>query len=88
MSDRDRPLYFVRREGGTRYGGLTIQAIQYNDWKLLQNSPYAPPEMYYLAADPYEQNNLIESEPEKYRELNAMMMQHIQEAGKVPWQRP
>jgi arylsulfatase A-like enzyme len=88
MSDRDRPLYFVRREGGTRYGGLTIQAIQHNDWKLLQNSPFAPPELYNLTEDPYEENNLIEFEPEKYRELNAMLMQHIQEAGKVPWQRP
>ena len=88
MSDLDRPLYFTRREGGTRYGGLTIQAVQLNDWKLLQNSPFAPQELYNLANDPAERNNLIEAEPEKYRELNALMMKHLQEGGKVPWQAP
>ena len=28
QSDENRPLYFTRREGGTTYGGLTIQAVQ------------------------------------------------------------
>lgn len=87
QSDKDRPLFFSRREGGTRYGGLTIQAVQLNDWKLLQNSPFAPQELYNLAADPKEKNNLIESESEKYKELNALLMKHLQEAGKVPWQK-
>jgi len=86
QSDRDRPLYFTRREGGRAYGGLTIQAVQLNDWKLLQNSPFAPQELYNLADDPTESNNLIEQEPEKYNELNALMMKHLQEGGKVPWQ--
>ena len=88
LSDRDRTLYFTRREGGARYGGLSIQAVQKNDWKLLQNSPFAPQELYYLPNDPMELNNLILTEPEKFRELNQIMMQHLQEAGKVPWQRP
>ena len=83
----DRPLYFVRREGGTWYGGLTIQAVQYEDWKLLQNSPFERPELYNLAEDPYEKNNLIEDQPEKYRSLNAMMMKFIQAGGQVPWQK-
>jgi len=88
MSDRDRTLYFTRREGGTTYGGLTIQAVQRNDWKLLQNSPFAPQELYYLPDDPLETNNLMNENPEKHRELNKIMMQHLQEAGKVPWQGP
>lgn len=86
MSDQDRPLFFSRREGGAVYGGLTIQAVQLNEWKLLQNSPFAPQELYNLAEDPQEQNNLIGQEPEKFRELNALLMKHIQEGGKVPWQ--
>lgn len=86
MSDRDRPLYFTRREGGRTYGGLTIQAVQLNDWKLLQNSPFAPQELYNLAEDPLEEHNLIDENPEKFRELNALMMKHLQEGGKVPWQ--
>ena len=87
QSDEDRPLFFSRREGGRRYGGLTIQAVQLNNWKLLQNSPFAPQELYHLTEDPAEQNNVIESEPEKFKELNALLMKHLQAAGKVPWQK-
>ncbi|MDW3649035.1 MAG: sulfatase-like hydrolase/transferase [Bacteroidia bacterium] len=87
MSDADRPLFFSRREGGRRYGGLTIQAVQLNGWKLLQNSPFAPQELYYLPEDPLEENNLIEEETDKYQELNALLMKHLQKAGQVPWQR-
>lgn len=87
LSDRDRPLYFTRREGGRAYGGLTIQAVLLNEWKLLQNSPFAPQELYNLEQDPGEQDNRIGQEEEKYKELNALMMRHLQEGGKVPWQR-
>ena len=86
--DANRSLYFVRREGGTRYGGQPIYAIRKGNWKLLQNSPYEGYELYNLDLDPMEQNNLIEEEPEKYQELNALLMAHIQEGGRVPWQRP
>ena len=88
MSDKDRLLYFTRREGGTRYGGLTIQAIQLNEWKLLQNNPFEAQELYYLKEDPYETINLIESEPEQFRVLNDLLMKQLQSAGKVPWQKP
>lgn len=87
QSDQDRPLFFSRREGGLRYGGLTIQAVQLNNWKLLQNSPFAPQELYHLTEDPAEQNNVIESEPEKFKELNVLLMKHLQAGGKVPWQK-
>jgi len=85
---KNRPLFFSRREGGRTYGGLTIQAVQLGDWKLLQNSPFAPQELYNLAEDPKEEHNLIELEPEKFKELNGLLMEHLQEAGKVPWQKP
>jgi len=87
LSDRDRPLYFVRREGGKRYGGLTIQAVLLNEWKLLQNSPFGPQELYNLSEDPYEQNDLSEMNPEKFNELNGLTMKFMQSAGKVPWQK-
>lgn len=82
-----RPLYFVRKEGGTLYGGQNIYAMRKGEWKLLQNSPYEPYELYNLMADPLEQKNLMQSRPDKYRELNMLLMEHIQEAGKVPWQK-
>lgn len=86
VDDSGRPLYFVRREGGTRYGGLTIQAVQLDGWKLLQNSPFEAQELYYLPDDPLEENNLITSASEKYKALNAILMEHIQKGGEVPWQ--
>ncbi len=88
MSDAGRPLFFTRREGGRTYGGLTIQAVQLDGWKLLQNSPFAPQELYNLKVDPQEREDLSASEPDKFKELNALMMKHLQEGGKVPWQRP
>lgn len=83
----ERTLYFTRREGGTRYGGQSIYAVRKGDWKLLQNSPYEPYELYNLLQDPQEENNLMGSEEEKYRELNKLMMEHIQKGGQVPWQK-
>jgi arylsulfatase A-like enzyme len=82
----DRSLYFVRREGGERYGGLTIQAIIHDDWKLLQNSPFAPQELYDLKNDPDESNNLIAEKQDKFRSMNTRLMKYIQQGGEVPWQ--
>lgn len=83
----ERPLFFSRREGGMTYGGKTIEAVRLGDWKLLQNFPYAPRELYNLADDPLEENNLIDIETEKARELNALLMKHIQKRGSVPWKK-
>lgn len=83
-----RDTYFVRREGGTRYGGLTIQAVIKGGWKLLQNTPFESQELYNLLEDPYETINLIESEKARYHDLNKLLMQHIQQGGQVPWQKP
>ncbi|SMO73667.1 sulfatase family protein [Fodinibius sediminis] len=82
------PLFFTRREGNMRYGGLTIQAVRLDNWKLIHNSPFGPRELYNLATDPREQHNVIEQHPQKARELNALLMKHIQKGGAVPWQRP
>jgi arylsulfatase A-like enzyme len=60
----DRDLYFTRREGGKAYGGQAIYAIRKVDWKLLQNTPYEPYELYNLKDDPQEQHNVLHSEPE------------------------
>ena len=81
-----RDLFFSRREGNLRYGGKTIEAVRRGDWKLLQNSPFAPQELYNLAEDPLETRNLIEMEPDIYRSLAAALRGHIQEGGRVPWQ--
>jgi arylsulfatase A-like enzyme len=83
-----RDLYFVRREGGPAYGGKSYEAIIRGDWKLMQNSPYAPLELYNLKDDPGEQSNLITNQPKIARELETALRAHIQRGGATPWQRP
>jgi arylsulfatase A-like enzyme len=82
----ERTLFFVRREGGVAYGGKTIDAVRKGDWKLLQNSPFGPRELYNLRTDPQEKENLYAKEPKKVQELSAAMRVHLQRAGAVPWQ--
>jgi len=81
-------IYFRRREGGLRYGGKTIEAVRRGDWKLLQNSPFAPLELYNLETDPREENNLLQKHPQIVGQLNSLLRQHMQRGGRVPWQRP
>ena len=84
----ERDLFFHRREGGQRYNGLTTQAIRRGPWKLLQNSPFAPLELYNLAQDPLEATDLAKQAPRIFRELSAALRIQIQRGGAVPWQRP
>ncbi len=84
----ERSLYFVRREGGLRYGGKTIEALRLGPWKLVINSPFGPPELFHLQRDPQEKHDLRSKAPGQYRRLAAMLRRHIQRGGQVPWQRP
>ena len=83
-----RELYFVRREGGPAYGGKSYEAIIKGDWKLMQNSPYEPLELYNLKDDPQEKNNLFAKNQKVARELQAALRLHVQRGGATPWQPP
>ena len=85
-SDARRDYYFVRREGGPAFGGKTIEAFRRGDWKLLQDSPFSRLELYNLATDPQETNNLAAQNRKVFEELAAAMRRQIQRAGAVPWQ--
>jgi arylsulfatase A-like enzyme len=82
-----RDLYFVRREGGPAYGGKSYEAIIRGDWKLLQNDPFSPLELYNLSSDPQERTNLAGSNKKIFLSLSAVLRQHIQLGGAVPWQK-
>jgi len=83
-----RELYFVRREGGLRYGGNAYEALIHGDWKILRNDPYSPLELYNIAADPSEQRNLAAEHRGKREELAARLRRHVQRGGGTPWQPP
>jgi arylsulfatase A-like enzyme len=82
-----RDLYFVRREGGLAYGGKSYEAIIRGDWKLMQNDPYSPLELYNLKDDPQEKNNLAATNGTVYNQLVTTLRSHIQRGGATPWQK-
>ena len=86
--EQPRDLYFTRREGGYVYGGKSYEALIRGDWKLLQNSPYAPLELYNLKTDPQEKTNVIGSKKQIAQELSAAIRLHQQRGGQTPWQPP
>ncbi len=81
----DRFLFWVRREGGG-YGGRAYYAARYGHYKLVQNSPYEPMELYNLKDDPQEQKPL-DRKHKMYRTIFTALRNHIIEAGAVPWQK-
>jgi arylsulfatase A-like enzyme len=83
-----RDFYFVRREGGDLYGGKTIEAFRRGDWKLVQDSPFAPLELYDLKDDPRETTDLAKGEPQIFKQLSAGLREQIQRGGHAPWQPP
>lgn len=84
----DRTLYFTRREGGVFYGGKSYEALIQGRWKLMQNNPFAPLELYDLDADPSEQTDLAGTRKDIVRTLSESLRHQIQAGGRVPWQAP
>ena len=84
----NEPLYFVRREGNRDYQGKAYHAVIKGDWKLLQNNPFSPLELYNIAEDPQETTDLAGKNKEKFDELATILRAQIQEGGKTPWQKP
>jgi arylsulfatase A-like enzyme len=88
METAAREMYFVRREGSAAYGGKSYEALIRGGWKLLQNNPYSPLELYDLKEDPQERNNVIKQHPQLARELQLALRRHVQRGGATPWQPP
>ena len=82
---KDRFLFWVRREGGG-YGGRAFYAARYGDFKLVQNSPFEPLQLYNLKDDPQEKRPL-DKKHKMYQKLFTALRNHIIEAGAVPWQK-
>ena len=83
--DPERTMIWVRREGNNRYQGRAYYAIRQGRWKLLQNSPFEPMLLVDLDADPLERNPLP-AKGKTAQELTRALMDHLQVAGRMPWQ--
>ncbi|MHC4460391.1 MAG: sulfatase family protein [Planctomycetota bacterium] len=81
----ERFLFWVRREGGG-YGGRAYYAARYGDFKLVQNSPFEPLQLYNLKDNPQETKPLPKNH-KMYRKLFTALRNHIIEAGAVPWEK-
>ncbi len=81
----DRTVFFMRREGGG-YGGLCYYAVRKENYKLLQNTPFEPMQLFDIVADPFEKQPLDENS-ERFKELKYELSQHIRKSGAVPWQK-
>jgi len=79
----DRYVFWVRREGG-RYGGRAYYAVRRAQWKLLQNTPFEPMQLFNLHDDPGEKQPLPTTH-RMYRPLFQALQNHINQASGVPW---
>ena len=82
----ERMLHWVRREGGRLHQGQDYYAVRQGRWKLLQNSPFEPFQLFNLRADPLEEHDLAEQDPGMVSRLSRALRLRIQKAGAVPWQ--
>ncbi len=85
MDASKRELYFVRREGGQAYGGKSYEALIRGPWKLMQNDPYSPLQLFNLKDDPQETTNVAARHKQIVNELSAALRRHIQRGGSTPW---
>lgn len=84
----ERFLFWVRLEGGRRYGGTPFYCARWGNWKLLQNAPDEPFRLYNLANDPKETTDLSSTEVAMYGKLKAALDAHMARCAKVPWRLP
>jgi arylsulfatase A-like enzyme len=84
----DRDLVWMRIEGRKRMG-REWYAIRRGDWKIVQEGPFSPYQLFNLREDPREETD-VRGEPndEVFTRMNASLQHHIRRAGGVPWQRP
>lgn len=84
----DRMVFWVRREGNMSYGGQVYYAARYKNYKLVQNTPFEPVEMFDLAADPQEQSPITDKKNPMFQKLFMGLAEHIRLSGAIPWQAP
>ena len=81
--------HFTRREGRPHvFGGKTIDAVIHDGWKLVQDDPFGPRELFHLADDPNETTDVAGENRAIFLDLAGRMQDRIRREGAVPWQAP
>lgn len=88
LNTPERELYFVRREGGKPYLGNAYHALIRGDWKILQNHPAQPYELYNVKNDPAEKNDVSSTNPAMLEELTKVLNRQIKCGEETPWRAP
>lgn len=83
-----RTVFFMRREGGSQYGGQIYYSARSGPWKILQNTPWEEMQYFNLDNDPYEQHPLQKQGDNGYARLFRNLTVHIGISGSVPWKSP
>jgi len=71
-TNHDRPLYWHFPHWGNQ-GGVPGSAVRLGDWKLIDWQWHRGTELYNLAKDPGERNNLAEENPEMVAKLRKIL---------------
>jgi len=66
----NRDIYFESLAGSMNYGWAELRGVRYGDWKLIDSDK---PELFNLADDPGELNNLAELEVQQVEDLRASL---------------
>ncbi len=84
----EREIYFVRREGGIQYAGLTTEAVIRGNLKIVHNLPTNEFELFDLDQDPQETTNLASKARGEFRDMLNRLQYHVQRGGESAWQKP
>lgn len=81
----NRTVFWVRREGNV-YGGKAYYAARLKEFKLMQNTPYEPNQLFNLKNDLREQFPIMDHSIREYNDLFRALTEHIRLSGTVPWE--
>lgn len=82
-SNSPRPLFWHYPHWGNQ-GGTPGSAVRQGDWKLIEWYWGKQPELFNLATDPGEQQNLATTQPERLSELTGQLNRFRQETQALP----
>ncbi len=87
QTTNERYTFWMRREGGDKYGGQAYYAARHQDDKILQNTPFEAIQFFNLQTDEKESKALDQEKSDIYKNLRIQLQEHIRKAGSVPWQK-